>query len=101
MSVLIIFICLLRKFNELSEDYQQEQRGQGNFVRVAKCLAVFICLLYLFNTLLFDVIAPLIWHFHMGDNTSSSVYRDTLLYINFAMSLADFISCMAILYLIH
>lgn len=65
---------------------------------VAKVLAVFICLLYLFNTLLFDLIAPIVWHYHMEKN---GTYSDYLLYINFAMSLADFISCMAILYLIH
>ena len=101
ISMLIIFIALLKKFNNLSEDYQQEQRGQSSFIRVAKLLAVIICLLYLINTLLFDIYTPFIWYENMHEDKVKDNHARYLLYANFGMQLADFFSCMAILYLIH
>lgn len=63
MSLLVIFIALIKKFNQLSQDYQAEQRGtRSNFMCVAKCLAFVIFTLYFLNTLLIDVAGPIIWY---------------------------------------
>jgi hypothetical protein len=67
--ILVIFISLFRKFNQLSQDYQAEQRSSTNknFVCVAKVLASLICILYFINTILFGLVGPIVWHLDMNE----------------------------------
>ena len=64
MLVLVVFICLIKSFNALSQDYQLEQRSaQSNFVRIAKILSAIVCFLYFVNVVLYNVVSPMFWHF--------------------------------------
>ena len=72
MAILVIFICLFRRFNHLSQDYQTENRSSSSgssFIFVAKVLCFFVCALYFINTIFFNVLSPLFWYF---DSTRSS-----------------------------
>lgn len=106
LSIFVIFICLFRRFNHLSQDYQTEQRGHGStsFILIAKILCFFVVTLALINMFLFNVISPLFFYINMDEMESKSKrqqYRVILLHLNWGMQLGDFICCMVILYLIH
>ena len=63
MSILCIFVGLFRRFNNLSKDYQADQKQkQTNFVLIAKLMAIFVWLLSLLNTILYDIVSPIFWH---------------------------------------
>ena len=103
MSILIIFVCLFKKFNKMSQDYQAEQKAnQSNLVTYSKILAIFVCTLYLINTLLFNIISPLFLYltWQEGDEQHFS-FTKFLFHLDWIMAIADFMSCMAILFLIH
>ena len=103
LSILVIFISLFVKFNRLSKDYQAEQTAQSShLVTLSKLLTIFICTLYLINTILFDLISPLFWYLDFLRNDGDTLeYTMFLMHLDWIMSLADFLSCMSILFLIH
>ena len=68
LSILVIFVCLFRSFNNLSKDYQAEQRAESsNIVSCQKFMAIFICLLYGINTLLFNMVSPYFLYINLKD----------------------------------
>jgi len=65
LSIVVIFICLFKKFIRLSQDYQAEQKAQAsNLILYSKILAIIVCTLYLINTILFNVVSPLLLYFN-------------------------------------
>ena len=79
--------------------------GKNNgFICCAKVLLIFICAMYLLNTILFDVVGPVIWYKATERSAaadSSTKYSHILFSIGWAMAFSDFVSCMAIMYMIH
>lgn len=60
--------------------------------------------MYLLNTILFDVVGPVIWYKATERSAaadSSTKYSHMLFSIGWAMAFSDFVSCMAIMYMIH
>ena len=101
-----IFLALFKSFNALSEDYQAEQREhkKNNFLILVKVMVFSICFLYFINTVLYNIVSPLFWYLDdkiAPDEEDEQPYAHFLLHVNWLMSLADFLSCMAIIYLIH
>lgn len=71
---------------------------------IAKCLLVLVSTFYLLDTLLYDIAGPIIWYLanqRSAELDSSRHFSHFLIEINFVMSLTDFLSSMAILYMIH
>ena len=75
MSIFVIFICLVRRFNNLSQDYQAEEKSNKSscFITVAKWMTAFTMFFYFMNTLFFDVVSPLFWHYALKDSTDEKI----------------------------
>ena len=105
MALLIIFVCLFRKFNNLSKDYQAEQKenSSSKTVLIAKIVVIFICILYSVNTFLFNIVSPALLYLDLQEiaHDRQETYRMFMLHLDWIMSIADFLACMMILYLIH
>jgi len=60
--------------------------------------------MYFLNTLLFDIVGPIVWYeasARSGSLDSQTIYSLILFEIGWGMALSDFLSCMAIMYMIH
>ena len=106
LMILLIFFGLYKKFNALSRDYQTEQKetSGGCFVCTAKIICLFVGFMYFLNTLLFDIVGPWVWYTDVTRDPNRQALQPYATFLNnlqVIMCMADFLSCMSMLYLIH